>query len=146
MIVCTGFVNSGTRLLHAIVKNDMGLDAMHLSYPHWDELWDWCSYPDTNRWVIIQRRRDIAIRSAHAAGHPGVRKDVRRPVGIDVLAEWYDQAIRMFATIPGAYWLSYEALVAAPDVQVGNLAKWLQVGSWKKRQIRDENAKWLDGS
>lgn len=129
----------------------MGLEAMHLSYPHWEELWDWRSYPNDIKWVIINRRPDIAVRAAFESGHPGVRPpppNIRRnpQASIGELKGWYEASIRMFATIPGAYWMSYEALVADPDTQIGNLARWLHIGSWKTRQIRDENAKWLHGS
>lgn len=147
MIVCAGFVNSGTRLLHAIVKDDFGLESIHRSYPHWEELWDWRTLPDHYQWVIVHRRPDVAIRAAHKAGHPGVSEGVRRdpPASIAELTDWYEQAMRMFASIPGAHWVVYEALVAAPETQLETLARRLHAPRYAVRQIRDENRKWLHG-
>lgn len=78
MIICCGFVNSGTRLLHKIVQGDLGVESMHRSYPHWDELWSWRNFPTVYRFAIITRRPDVAIPGAVAAGHPGLREGIRR--------------------------------------------------------------------
>jgi hypothetical protein len=146
MIICAGFVNSGTRLLHKIVRYDLGLRAVHRSYPHWEKLWDWRDYPDDITWVAIHRRPDVAIPAAHKAGHPGVRKNIRRdpPATIEEITYWYQRWWKMAADMP-AIWICYRDLVARPQQVVGHLARILGCeGDYELRQIRDENAKWLD--
>lgn len=146
MIIACGFVSSGTRLLHGLISEGLGLKSVHRSYPHWDKFWHWTDYPADMKWVVIHRRPDVAIAAAHKAGHPGIRRNIRRdpPATLDEIMDWWDRWMKMAASIPDAYWLSYEALVADPDTQIGNLARHLggEVKRWI--QIRDENAKWLD--
>jgi hypothetical protein len=147
MIVCCGFVNSGTRLLHKIVQQDLGVqNAIHRSYPHWDDLWSWRNFPTGTKFIIIWRRPDVAIPGAVAAMHPGLKEGIRRdpPADREEVLGWYLEWLKVAASIPDAYWLTYEALVADPQTQIDNLARWLGVARIRvTRQIRDENRKWL---
>ena len=146
MIVACGFVSSGTRLLYQIIRDDFGLPAIHRSYPHWEKFWDWRDYPVVT-WVVITRRFDVVIESALAQGHPGIRKEVRREPSAsrEEIESWYQRWLEMSASMPGAYRISYEALVADPYTQTMDLARHLKANSrYRYRQIRDENAKWLD--
>lgn len=152
MIICCGFVNSGTRLLYKIVTQDLGLRAVHRSYPHWQKLWRWEDYEggtgSTERftWVAISRVPEAAIPAAVSAGHPGVRKNIRRdpPASVEEVTDWYNRWLEMSRSMP-AYWISYENLVSDPPGTIGALAQYLGVtGTYSVRQIRDENAKWLD--
>ena len=72
MIICCGFVNSGTRLLHKIVTQDLGLRAVHRSYHHWDRLWRWEDYVTRVPngyflWVAIYRLPEVVIPAAVSA-------------------------------------------------------------------------------
>jgi hypothetical protein len=146
IIVC-GFVSSGTRLLHRIIHDDFGLKAVHRSYPHWEKFWDWKEYPRDIQWVIIDRRTDVAIQSAMKHKHPGVRKGIYRdpPAKYEEILGWHKRWLEMSASIPDAYRLSYEALVADSSAETARLATHFGVTGWyKQRQVRDENAKWLE--
>jgi len=158
MIVCTGPVSNGTRLLTDIVRAivEGRDDVEHRSMPQWSDFWDYRDDPEGTTYVIIVRRPDIAVRSAHRQGHGN--PDLPGQEGLDhrltesELMEWWERAMRRLAHIPGAYWLSYEALVAAPRQQIEALAGWLMEqplrdgrvpASLDVATIRDENAKWL---
>lgn len=133
VIVC-GPESSGTRILHAIVRDYIGVDAIHRSLPYAGEWWNWHDLPDA-RFVVIQRRPDVTTQSI-LARHMAADAAQHR-------ADW-QRAIAMLATIANAYWLSYEALTAAPRVQADNIAAWLGVTpSGAMPEIVDNNAKWL---
>lgn len=145
-IVACGFVNSGTRLLYRIIHDDFGMFAIHRSYPHWEDLWDWRDFPVGTQFVIIDRRADVCIPAAQAAKHPGVRENVMRdpPADTEEIVGWYKRWKMMSAEMH-AYHVSFEELVADPLKVTGQLADHLAYkGGYKYRQIRDENAKWLE--
>jgi len=147
LLVCTGPISSGTRLLYNIVNGNFHIKAEHRSMPQWDDFWSWSDDPPGSKYIVITRRPDISVRSALKQGHgdPKLRGWEKRThkADPDELAEWWWRAIRILATIPGAYWMSYEALVASPVTQVDNLAAWLGVAEVTYPTIYDGNAKWL---
>ena len=146
MIVCTGPISSGTRLMAGIVRDDWGLDAVHRSMPHWETWWDWRDFPADTRFVIIVRRPDFSVQSAYRSGHgnPGLHgwKHRKHRAEKRELMEWWWKAIGLLAGFPRAWWLSYEALVAEPRQQLENLAGWLGVKPVLKRKIHDANERW----
>jgi hypothetical protein len=151
MIVCTGPIGSGTRLLYSIVRFDLGLglEAIHSSLPSGpngmpyptDEPYAWWTHDDFPvgaRFVVITRRPDALVRAVmHRTDIPAIPKDV------EVIGSMYRQAIDILAKIPNAYWVDYQALVSDPWQQVENLGVWLGCGGALRGIIRDENAKWL---
>jgi len=137
-VICTGPISSGTRLLHTItsviLKGYKDTEVVHRSMPQWDDFWDWREV-DGDRFVIIVRRPDFAVRSAWKQGHGDpelVGTDGRmhwahlgHRMTEEELMGWWGKAMIRLAAIPLAYWVSYEALVENMDRQVENLAMWL---------------------
>jgi hypothetical protein len=133
VIVACGPESSGTRLLTEIIRDYLGLEVTHRSMPHGEEWWDWTTFEDA-RFVVIVRRPISTARSAVAAGHVKNMVEHRR--------EWAT-AISALSGISGAYWISYEALVANPVMQTNNLARWLGVTPvGVLPHIYDANKKW----
>lgn len=149
MIICTGPISSGTRMLASIVKS-WGIDSAHLSMPQWDTFWtpgDLDVVPD--KYVIIVRRPDISVMSAFAQGHGnpalgGHWKDYDHRMSPAELDDWWWRAMEALAKLSPALWVSYEALVAEPFVQLRMIADF--VGSENCNPpftIKDGNKKWL---
>lgn len=141
MVVVTGPESSGTRLLAGIVRDVLGVEAWHHSMPHGDAgpngdgWWLPEEFPDA-RFVIIVRRPDVTGPSAVFHSHVPTLAQHRE--------EW-QRAISVLASIPDAYWMSYEALVANPVVQISSLAHWLgtTLDPEKLPEITDRNDRWL---
>lgn len=137
MVAC-GPESSGTRLLARILSDYIGVDTVHHSMPNGGEWWDFRKFGPRARFVVIQRRPDATTASAMARNMAATADDHAR--------DWA-RAVSMLAAIPGAYWLSYEALIAQPRVQADNLARWLRrMPRGHLEAITDENAKWLAGA
>jgi hypothetical protein len=129
VVVC-GPESSGTTIMARVVRDYIVVPVVHRSMPHLHDWWDWRDYP--GRYVIIVRRADLTVRSQEARQMPHAG------------AESWHRAMAMLAQIPDAYWVSYEALVAAPQRQADNVARWLGVTpQGVMPQIVDANAKWL---
>jgi hypothetical protein len=153
VIVCTGPISSGTRVLTEIVRALCPQDDVkHHSMPHWDTFWDEHRFPYDTRYVVITRRFDITIESAYSQGHgnPEVAAwaHMDHRLTKDELRSWWDTAMRNLAGLPDAYWMSYEALVANTEQQCRNLADWLKVPDrvWVDAdipEVYDGNDKWL---
>lgn len=149
VIVC-GPISSGTRMLTKIVQS-WGVDAEHRSMPHWDYFWSTMDPAFiARRYVIITRRPDISIRSAYRQGHGnpalgGVWAKYDHRLTLQELHEWWKSAIGLLAQLQPAYWTSYEAWVADPQIQAALLADWLKIEgpAGLPFTIRDENEKWL---
>lgn len=134
MIIATGPESSGTRILAQLIRDYLQTDVTHLSMPNAGEWWDWADYPGA-RFVVIQRRPDVTTQSALARQMAPSAEDHRQ--------DW-QRAIGLLASIPDAYWVTYEALLAAPQTQADNVAHWLgMVPSGELPAVVDENAKWL---
>lgn len=139
-VVCCGPESSGTRILAEIVRDYVGEEVVHRSVPHGNEgtdgdgWWDAADFADA-RFVVIVRRPDVTALSSLAHNHTASVQQHR--------AEW-QRAIGFLATLPAAYWVSYEALVAAPQVQADNIAQWLGVTpTGAMPAVADYNGKWL---
>jgi hypothetical protein len=152
LIVATGPISSGTRLLTNIVgKLVVDEPVVHRSMPQWTVFWDYADDPEGTRYVIILRRPDISVRSAHKQGHGdpekrGWRHLDHRMTQVELNAWWVKAIIRL-SHIPNAGWFSYEALIADPFVQVGSIAHWLGVPCppdilSRIPRIEDRNAKY----
>jgi hypothetical protein len=153
VIVCTGPVSSGTRVLTDIVKALCPEDeVLHHSMPHWDKFWDEHDFPIGTRYVVITRRHDFTIESAYRQGHGnpaqiGWSHLDHRMTKAD-LSQWWDTAMHNLSGLPNAYWMSYEALIANTEQQCRNLADWLAVPDrvWVDAslpEVYDGNEKWL---
>ena len=148
-VIVTGPISSGTRMLTKVVQS-WGVDAEHRSMPHWDYFWSTMD-PDfiANRYVVITRRPDISIRSAYKQGHGnpalgGVWAKYDHRLTLHELHQWWKSAMLRLSVLPNAYWTSYEAWVAAPQVQAYALSDWLGINETDLPfTIRDENEKWL---
>lgn len=149
MIVCTGPISSGTRLLTKIVSA-WGFEAEHRSMPQWDRFW---RGSPLERYIVIVRRADISVRSAYAQGHgdpeligtDGGRywAHLDHRMTHEELDAWWWKAMDRLAWLPDAYWLSYEALVTAPKVQLTALAVHLESETAEiPFEIYDGNEKW----
>ena len=152
VIVCTGPESSGTRLLTWIVRNNLSLEADHLSMPEGpphddapkvDEWWNWeevaAQWEDMTgeptRFVGILRRPNLAGLSA-----------VRRGIVADLDAhrlEWL-KAMEMLTAIPDIYWVSYAGLIANPAYEIGYLARRLHATPRWPARVVDANQKWLE--
>lgn len=107
-----------------------------------DTWWDWEEvaaaweekHGTPTRFVISFRRPDITGLSA-------VSRHLVRDLA-EHRSEWV-RAVSLLAEIPGAYWFSYDALIADPQKAIAALAQWLGVEAGYVLNIRDENAKWL---
>lgn len=144
MIITCGFVSSGTRLLHAIVQTDMGLEAEHRSYPHWDQFWTPDEFPPDTTWIVIKRKPKYALQSALAAGHPGLPDGSRLFASQQTIKSWYADWLEVSKTLPDPYWVVYEELIRSPVKTIDDLAAYLHVSTPLRsyRQIRDENSKY----
>lgn len=140
-IVVCGPEGSGTRALKVNVERLCGPEheVRHLSLPLGDEWWR-PSDVDGERVVVITRRPDVQAQCAFRQGC------APSPA---VAAEEWPRAINTLAQIPVAYWVLYEALVAAPATQLLGVMDWLGVeADWNRLiedqwwPIRDENAKY----
>lgn len=146
MIICTGPISSGTRMMADILIG-WGLEAEHRSMPQWQDFWKWQDFPADARFVIITRRPDFSVRSAWHSGHgnPSLYGwsglDHRMDEG--ELMTWWWKALDILADFPRAWWLSYEAIVANPKQQLSNLAHWLGLEAGQRMPIIfDANEKW----
>ena len=142
-VVVTGPEDSGTRILHRVVQEFLGVrEAIHLSVPHGGVWWDWEEHISAGaRFVIIQRRPDITT-LAIVARHPVTVS------GLDEARRNWHAAIAMLARLPRATWLSYEAFVADPKRQARNVGRWLAsqgvpIEYGTMPEIVDANARWL---
>lgn len=130
-VVVAGPESSGTRHLHRIVTEYIGVPALHRSMPNDEVWWDHADYTGA-RFVVIVRRPDCTVAS-----------QVARDMPYAGAASW-DRAIAALAAIPDALWVCYEALVAAPQVQADRVAAWLGVvPTGTLPETYDANAKWL---
>lgn len=144
MIVCAGFVSSGTRLLHTIVDYHMGIPSLHRSYPHWDRFWNWKDFPPDTQWILIQRDPEIAFKSAVKAGHPGLPDTTLLHAPEEEIRDWWIDWRQMIIDVPNPYWISYGELVHEPEVQIDRLASYLGVETPLESYpvITDANEKW----
>jgi hypothetical protein len=149
LIVCAGFVSSGTRLLHTIVDYHMGIPAMHRSWPHWDRFWhpdDFTHrYPFTQpQWILIDRDPGYAIESAVKAGHPGLPDTTLLHAPKSEIEEWWLEWRKMQSAFQDPYWISYGELVAYPRETIDRLASYLSVKTPLDSYpvITDQNEKW----
>jgi hypothetical protein len=131
-VVCCGPESSGTRLLSKIVSENLGLVSYHQSMPHAGRWWTAQDFPGA-RFVVIVRRPDFTQRSAVIRGLVRDQDEAR---------EHWEEAMIRLASIPNAYWISYEALVAHPSMQIDNLARWLGVKANGYPEVYDGNSKW----
>jgi hypothetical protein len=133
-VVACGPENSGTRLLHKVLTLYLEIDAVHRSMPHAGEWWG--PAPD-ERYVVIVRRPDVTCLSI-LGRHPALVRDIA-----EARANW-DRALRTLAAIPGAFWITYEALMIEPVIQADSIATWLGVEpSGTMPEMIDANVKWL---
>lgn len=145
LIVATGPEGSGTRWLARLMREHLGLEVEHRPMPNHDVWWRWHDDPAGTRYVIIQRRPDVtqlSLLSQHARweGEPV------RPLRADwqQARDWWRAAVYELARIPGATWLSYEALVMDTGTQMFSLARTLGVKpQGELPETIDGNAKWL---
>lgn len=98
--------------------------------------WDWRDWGPDASFVVIVRNPEFVVRSVMARTDiPYVPKD---PL---LIMEMYRKAIETLSDIPRAYWMSYEALVADQEDELGRLAAWLDVPLREHRKVVDGNAK-----
>ena len=151
LIVCTGPISSGTRLLTRVVTALCPDDEVkHRSMPHWDRFWSVGEeFPGRQPvFLIITRRADYSIKSAYREGHgnpevAGWEHYQRRLTKRD-LEEWWWKAMGYLSLLPNSFWLSYEAMVTGYTAQTKNIAHWLGV-EWRWENlpdIYDGNEKW----
>lgn len=140
MVICCGPESSCTRLLHRIVSEYIGVEAIHRSMPHGDEgpegdgWWSPDEFPGA-RFIVITRRPDVTGLSAMAHNHVDSIGQHRN--------EW-QRAMGILAAIPDAYWVSFEALLLWPEVQAANIARWLGVDPPREMPpVHNVNLKWL---
>lgn len=113
--------------------------------PNHDSFWDWKADPEGTRYVVIQRRPDVVQLSLLAQHARWEGEDVR-PLRPDwaTSREWWHRAIEALAHVPGAYWMSYEAMVVDARIQMQALAAWLGVEPVGPLiPTEDGNRKWL---
>jgi hypothetical protein len=132
-VICCGPGSSGTRFLAKVVYENLGGDAYHQSMPHGDRWWTHKDFPGA-RFVIIQRRPDVTQLSVISHGYTE---------DYTVAREHWDRAIGILASIPDAYWISYEALMADTKVQIDNLAKWLGLPVLSYPTPKNGSTRWL---
>jgi len=133
-VVACGPENSGTRLLHKVLTSYLDVDAVHRSMPDAGVWWE--PSPD-ERYVVIVRRPDVTCLSI-LGRHPALVCDIG-----EARANW-DRAVCALAAIPGAFWVTYEALMAEPAVQADNIAAWLGAEpAGAMPEMIDANVKWL---
>ena len=134
-IICCGPASSGTRYLAKLVRESLGQEgAYHQAMPHdGSKWWTHNDFPGA-RFVVIQRRPDVTQLSVIGHGHTESYESARR--------DW-EIAIYRLAAIPGAYWLTYEALMADPLTQLDNLAAWLGVTVLEYPTPKNGSTKWL---
>lgn len=133
-VVACGPENSGTRLLHQVLIEYVGIEAVHRSMPNAGVWWQ----PDPDeRYVVITRRPDVTCLSI-LGRHPALVRDIG-----EARSNW-DRAIRAMAAIPGAFWITYEALMVEPTTQADAIAAWLGVEpAGIMPTMIDANVKWL---
>ena len=150
MIICAGFVSSGTRLLHEIVDYHMDQPALHRSYPHWDRFWqpeDFEHYFGERRaitWIVIHRDPNIAFKSAVKAGHRGLPDGTLLNDPLSAIKSWYPGWQAIVQRMKDPYHIQYESLVEDPRHVIDELAVYLGVptplGSYP--YVSDGNSKW----
>lgn len=154
-VLVTGPEGSGTHMLAAIVRGYLGIEPIDRSLPYAGTWWanpvpagldrprtyfDPATgepFPSDTRTVVIVRRPDVT-QLALLGRKPPLAADI-----VQARSQW-ERALAALAAMPGACWLTYEAVVTAPRTQADNLAAWLgvePVGSMP--EVRDENRKWL---
>jgi hypothetical protein len=135
VIVVCGPESSGTRILHRVVTEYIRVDAIHRSMPNAGAWWDWRDFGDRARFVVITRRPDITTQSILARG---------MAPNAEAHADDWARAMALLAAIPGAIWITYEALLAEPRMQADNIAHWLRRRpTGLMPEIVDNNAKWI---
>jgi hypothetical protein len=148
VIVCTGPISSGTRMMTHLVRQMTSEEVIHHSMPQWGEFWDGSRFPGA-RYVIITRRPDISVRSAHKAGHGNNTKHefahLDHTLTEDELDDWWWKAIDYLSRLNPACWVSYEAFITAPLMQLTNLAGLMgftRIPAGLEDYISDQDAKW----
>jgi len=142
-IVVCGPEGSGTRALavnlHRLCE-PVGKMVRHQSLPHGDWWWD-AGAVRTEIPVVMVRRPDISTVAACNQGCTYTPEEAA--------AEW-PRAIEILASLPGAIWVSYEAMTKHARVQLENICAELDV-PFDERLIdvgdewwpwRDENEKY----
>jgi len=139
-IVVCGPEGSGTRALAVNVHRlcePAGLTVRHLSLPLGE--WWWTAEDVKGEIpIVITRRPDCQSFSAWRQGCTYTQEQA--------ISEW-PQAIATLASIPGAYWVLYEALVADAQLQLTNIAAHIGVPFDRALLKRgDDWWPWLDGN
>jgi len=133
MITVTGMESSGTRALHNLVHEMTSEETRHISWPNGGHKWG-PEYVKGDKVIIIVRRPDIRNQSAVNAGHVRTLEEADE--------QWYE-GMKALASVPDALWVSYEAMIGNPEVQMQIIAHFLgceplnHTPDW-----RDENKKY----
>jgi hypothetical protein len=134
--VC-GPESSGTRALAANLSRlcePYGIAVRRLSLPHGEYWWGHQEVAGS-KVIIITRRPDYQAISAARSGCTATVEEAA--------AEW-PRAIGMLASIPGAYWVLYEAMVHDAATQLAGVCEYLGIpfDASLVEPWRDENAKY----
>jgi len=143
IVLCTGAESTGTRLASRLVEQ-MGAEALHRSVPHggreagerhWPALsrlqWDAAVVMTRDWWAAVPSQLTRHVETEKEAWHN--------------LQRAYAELTRQLQR-SGKPWrfVSYESLVARPQVVVENIAEWLGLHTaGVTEEIRDGNEKWL---